>query len=185
MYESVEYSKDFLVRLKGRSLTLLLAATSLPIVLLLVNLAPPWPSQFSATTLAVLVQLGSSMALFGFLARPSKSLAQGISAASAAIGALGLAVYVVLLFNYTAAAPDWQHRVVTGFEQHPEIRELVAAEPELTQERLLMAFGFEPRAIWTYSSILIVRISILVAWLVCCCCSALFVVSLVRHRQIK
>jgi hypothetical protein len=150
-----------------RSLTAWAAKAMLvaPFVDLALNVGPPWPSRAFNSTVICIIEILILIYAFEFW-RHKKSQSHTRRIIQNGLIVLGMCffVYLILFSQFIEDAYDRWHRVVIGYVMHPNIAEMVLADPiKWTPRELLLQFHDE-MAIWTPNSIKIMRCVMLLSW---------------------
>lgn len=157
------------------------AAVAAPLVDIVVNVGPPWPSRIAVSILVCVIEVVVLMYSFEFW-RQGRARMRGIRAVlrgSTAVFSVVLILYLFLFATFVVDVPDGWNRVVIGYQMHPDVAELVASNPsEWTPKELMLQFHDE-MAVWTPASVNVVRTAVLVAWLLLWSLLAVIIASFV------
>ena len=161
------------------ALAVLAGLVAVPVIAGLLAYDPPWPAGFGYVS-ALLV---AGAAARGHFAVPSGPGLAGmrLKAAIAVLVIAGIA-YLALGSMFIETIPGTSERLVKGFTCTPDA-ELVFADscPNLGRDALSGA-GWDAGALWTGSSLMLVRLSLALSWLVLVCGLALAAARIERLR---
>jgi hypothetical protein len=151
-----------------------------PLLTILVKIGPPWPNTYAAAVLSSVTAVVVFALSYEFMCRRPLFTPQWVLQIALVIGVVLLVWATYSYFNtlslYVIDMPDAEHRVVIGYEMHPNVRALADSDPSrFTNMELLKSFD-EANDVWTIDSITRVRILLLLQWLVVWA-SLLFVLS--------
>ncbi len=150
------------------------AAALAPVLDLVLNLGPPWPSRISVTTTMMMLQIVVLACSFAIWRQGKTAIGvvkAWLAAASAGFISVVLLVYIPLFIMFVRDDPNAWSRVVIGYDIQPRIRHLIAQRPNesWSSERLLREFEDAETGItdiWTPESVYLARYLLLTTWLI-------------------
>lgn len=150
------------------------AAVAGPLLDLVLNLGPPWPSRLTVSTAMVLLQFLALMVSFAVWRQGNISaelLKRRLVQGAVGAGAAFLLLYIPLFIAFIRDDPDPYARVVVGWKRLPEIVRMEQADPRQnwSDERLLREFVDGQTGVtdvWEPWTVYVARYLLLLAWLV-------------------
>jgi hypothetical protein len=173
-------------------------AVAAPLLDLVLNIGPPWPSRSSVTTSVVLMQILVLMCSFAIW-RQGKEKLHHIKAwlvgSSVVFGVLFLLVYIPLFSFFIEDAPNIWNRLVRGYELQEPIQEFVKRmakeRGEVWGPKTLIAYFMDAThdetTIWTPGSVYTMRAITISVWLALSATYAIAVAAFVslQYRRLK
>lgn len=138
-------------------------ALAAPILSLIFNVGPPWPSRITAPILTSLVQLLILAYIFQFWTPLSNKRKGRRMKFSVVALALGFLLYFWLFSSFVLDAPDAGHRDVKGF-LYTAAAESVISDTYPEGEALKGA-AYDTTRIWEPWTVNLMRLLVLVSWL--------------------
>lgn len=135
-----------------------------PILSLVFNVGPPWPSRIATPILTSLIELLVLTYIFQFWAPLSKKRKERRMKASCISVVISFLVYFWLFGSLVFDAPDARHRDVKGIG-YSHAAELVISD-SYTEKDALKGAAYDPTKIWQPWSVYLMRLLVLTAWLV-------------------
>lgn len=154
------YVKDF----KSISGLIGKGALAAPILSLIFNVGPPWPSRIATPILTSLMQILVLVYVFQFwtpLAKKRKERRMKISIIAVVIGFL---LYFWLFSSYVFDAPDTSHRDIKGLFYSPAAGLVI--NDSYPEGEALKGAAYDPTRIWEPWTVYLMRVLVLVSWLV-------------------
>ncbi len=158
-----QFTKDF----KSVTAWIAKAAVAAPLVDIILNIGPPWPSRVAVAILTCVVEVLVLMYSFEFWRRGSPRISEIRNVMRFGIGSFVLMfiVYIFFFASFIVEADDAWHRVVIGYQMHADVAEMVKDNPsKWTPKELIIQFQDEME-VWTSSSVNVMRTIFVVAWL--------------------
>lgn len=191
--EFMDFAKDF------TSIYALIAKVAVfaPLVDLVLNLGPPWPSRLFVSTALVMEQVIVLMISFAVWRQGRTSptvVKRWLVGSFLVFSLLLLAGYIPLFATFIVDAPDAYHRVVIGDTLQEPIARFVQKQLESGEvwsaKRLLDYFRDgtnDETAIWTPGSVAKARALLLTVWIAVCTIYALGVSAFLalQYRRIR
>lgn len=173
-------------------------AIAVPLVDLVLNLGPPWPSRTSVATSIVLVQVLVLMCSFAIWRQGKGKLYHvkaWLVASASSFLILFLLFYIPLFATFVVDAPDQWNRIIRGHTLQNSIQEFATQDEKATgtvwTARKLIAHwvdaSTDETGIWTPGSVYTMRAVLLGVWLLVSLAYALAVSAFValQYRRIR
>ena len=139
-------------------------ALAAPIVSLIYNVGPPWPSRIAIPILTSMMEVLILIYVFQFWKPLSKTRKQRRMKLSLIAAVLSFLLYFWLFGSFIFNAPDARHRDVRGLI-YTEAAESVI-DTTYPEQDALKGAGFDPTRIWKPWTVYLMRFLVLVSWLV-------------------
>jgi hypothetical protein len=153
-------------------------AVCAPLIDLVLNVGPPWPSRLFVSTALVMEQVFVLMVSYSVWRQGKTSLSTvkaWLVSSFVGFSLLFLAAYIPLFAIYIEDFPDAKNRVVIGGTLQPSIQKFVEKEAVAGHawgaRKLLDHFldgSHDMSIIWTSSSLAMARTLLLVVWITVC-----------------
>jgi hypothetical protein len=155
------YAADFR-SLSGWVATAVVAA---PFADMALGIGPPWYNRLANSAFLSIGVAFTVMYSFEFWRkRPQNTVRQAFVLGMVSAGILFLAYLFTSAF-FIADSDDQGNVEIIGFAMHDDVRQMVDAKPShWTPKELLLQFH-DPMEVWTRSSVIMMRITLLLSWL--------------------
>lgn len=138
-------------------------ATTLPFMAFFGNIAPSYPSSVSVGTGMAVGALVLWIITFVFVSPHGQAFAKKSLRISIVMLALFAIAYCVLFTYYTMPIPVGE-RAIKGYAYTPMARKYLQARPTDTDFELLESAEFDTERVWTHSSIMRVKLTLVGLW---------------------
>ena len=154
-----DYLKDF----KSLSGWLMKGVLVVPLIALLAELPPSWPSRPAATGLSILTEALLLMYAYELWGRIGVGRLRKRVRLGVALSAVLLILYLVLWSVFTKETVNGE-RIEKGWEHTAAARRMMD-ELGIPEDQLLEDAGFDPTKVWTPASVTTVRVAMTIVWL--------------------
>lgn len=172
-------------------------AIAAPLLDLIINIGPPWPSRVAVSFSLVVIQVLVVMCSFAVWRQGRTALRvvrKWLVGAAAAFVGLFLLVYIPLFAVFVVPAPNYRNAIVRGLTYQQPIKrflEVQESEGQTWSPKALVAHFaddvHDETTIWTPGSVALGRLFLLISWLVVGLAYALSVSAFVaiQYRKFK
>ena len=150
-----------------------------PLMDFTLKVGPPWPG--SSAVLTSLTQFITLILVFEFGQKRRKKVA-GLLTQMAIITVVLFAAYLFTVDRYTFTSPINDQRYVKGYELRPDVAKLL--RNDFTEDDALQGSEYNPSAIWTPTSISIMKVTLLLLWLAFFAGLASIVGTFIVHNRV-
>lgn len=145
--------------------TITALAASVPLTNLVLQIGPPWPSEWVVVLATAICEVFVYMLAFQFLRRRPRALLQHYMLIAMLTCVLGAMAYLAAYSRFVYQAPDHAHRVMGAFTLTVNAEKDHQEKPDRPLAELLADNMYDVDKMWTQGSLMTARIVFLALWL--------------------